>query len=101
MRLIPLTDFDHVILLEEKPPLSGDAFAPNVLNEMMNPWKDDTTNFRYPGNGRLQIRGSTTKEELANPVSPDIIVLKDGTVTDLTIGHCTGLKSATCVEDGT
>lgn len=68
---------------------------------MMNPRRDGTTNFRYPGNGRLRIRGTASKAELANPTSLDILVLKDGTATDLTIGRCAGLESATRAEDGT
>ena len=87
--------------LKKNPPLSGDAFSPRVFNEMMNPRNDGSTNFKYPHNGRLRIRGSATKDELANPNSPNILVLKDGTATDLTIGRCAGLESATRARDGT
>ena len=84
---------------KQKTPLSGDSFAPDVLNDMMNPRRDGSTNFKYPGNGRLRIRGCITKAELAN-TSLEFVVLKDGTVTDLTIGRCAGLESATRATDG-
>jgi len=73
---------------------------------MMNPRNDAATGFKYPTNGRLRIRGSVAKEELSNPTSldaegePCIVVLKDGTTTDLTIGRCAGLESFLCGDDG-
>ena len=62
--------------------------------------------FEYPPNARLRIRGFVTKEELANPTSldaegePCIVVMKDGTTTDLTIGRRAGLESFLCGPDG-
>jgi len=66
---------------------------------MMYPQSDGRPTFKYPENRQLRIRGIVTQELLANPDvfdgdgQPCLIVLKDGSTTDLTVGRYAGLES--------
>ena len=65
----------------------------------------DTPGIKFPSSGLLRIRGFVTKARLANPESldtngePCIVVLKDGCVSGITFGRCTGLESLVCDEN--
>ena len=55
--------------------------------------------FKYPFDGRLQIRGVMTEDESRNPAmfDPDgeecLLVFKNGSTTGLTLGRSTGIES--------
>jgi len=62
--------------------------------------------FEYPGGRQLRINGILTRELLADPdlYGPDgepcLVVMKDGSATDLTVGLYAGLESFVCDDLG-
>jgi hypothetical protein len=64
------------------------------------------TTFKFPEQRKLRIEGCATKEDLRIPTAIDskdqqyFVVGKDGSTTDLTIGHFAGLVSFTLNEVG-
>ena len=76
------------------------------LTAMMYPQSDSRKTFKYPENRQLRIGGIVTKEHLANPDlfdsdgQPCLIVLKDGSTTDLTVERYAGLESFLCDKGG-
>lgn len=67
---------------------------------MFNPLGGGLTAFKFPEGRKLWIEGCATREELANAAEVDsegercLIVGKDGSSTDLTVGRYAGLASS-------
>ncbi|KAF7982540.1 hypothetical protein HWV62_27504, partial [Athelia sp. TMB] len=74
-------------------------FSPGVLMRMMPQNPRSTTNFKYPLNHLLSLRGTITDDEMRRPTTydqqnvPCIMVLKRGRTTGLTVGRANNLFS--------
>ena len=80
----------------------GAKYTPGELTHKFHPL-DNTytrrTSFKFPLDGQLRVKGIVTRELLANPDcfesndEPCLIVLKDGSTSDLTLGRYAGLEA--------
>ncbi|KDQ12242.1 hypothetical protein BOTBODRAFT_146737 [Botryobasidium botryosum FD-172 SS1] len=79
----------------------GTKYALQQLNKMSYPIGGGPTTFKFPEEGKLQVEGWSTLDELAVPEDIDsehqrfVMVAKDGNTTDLTVGRYAGLVSFT------
>ena len=72
---------------------------------MISPEDDDDSPWQYPINRQLKINGIITREQLTDSELDsedqfDLIVLKHGSATYLTVGRFAGLESFLCDEHG-
>ncbi|KAJ6463332.1 hypothetical protein C8R45DRAFT_1220189 [Mycena sanguinolenta] len=71
----------------------GSKFTRPQLTAMFYPQSSGRTTFKYPPNRQLRINGCLSRELLATPDcyddrgEPCLIVMKDGSTTDLTVGR--------------
>ena len=85
---------------------SGAKFTVGQLVDKFYPRNNSRTAFKFPGDRQLRINGCVTRELLANPDTFDangeacVIVMKDGSTTDLTVGRYAGLEAYTRNEAG-
>ncbi|KAF7969808.1 hypothetical protein HWV62_25924 [Athelia sp. TMB] len=77
----------------------GSKFSPQELTALFYPAGTGPTTFKFPEGRKLRVEGCATMEELAHPAEFDsegqhcLIVGKDGSSTDLTVGRYAGLVS--------
>ncbi|KAF8259413.1 hypothetical protein EI94DRAFT_1751656 [Lactarius quietus] len=84
----------------------GSKFTPQQLTDMFYPQSGGRTAFKFSANRQLRINGCVTRELLAVPDcfdssgEPCLIVMKDGSTTDLTVGRYAGLEAYLCDDLG-